>query len=128
MAQSFKYIYIMGPLTPRGIRSDAKNAAVEYLFNVRDMVNAAISLIKLGFIPFTPGLDFPYFLSIGRTITEEQMYGLSTAWLEKCDAIFALPGSYSDSSIGCRKEIERAKELHIPIFDSLSDLCERAFC
>jgi hypothetical protein len=47
-------------------------------------------------------------------------YQYDLEWLEVCDALFRLPGE----SHGADKEAERAKELGIPVFTSISELRE----
>lgn len=113
-------VYVAGPLTPRGMRSDTKNAAVEYLYNVRDMVRIGEQLVDNGYCPYIPGLDFPLFMF--GDINEDKMYRNSMAWLEVSDAVLLLP--YYENSTGVIKEIERARELGIPIFGSVSQLNE----
>lgn len=120
MSKYIERVYIAGPLTPRGMRKDTSNAAVEYLYNVKDMVRAGAELIVNGYSPFIPGMDYSLFLV--EDITEEQIKGVSMAWLEKSDAILLLP--YFDNSHGVIAELARAKELDIPVFASVSDINE----
>ena len=122
--KKIKKIYIAGPLTPRGKRKDTNNVAIEYLFNVNDMIDIAIQLIKCGFTPFTPGIDFAYFLhpSAPKVLTEDKIKELSLDWMEACDALLVLPRH--ESSVGALKEIVRAKELAIPIFYGIGPIME----
>lgn len=118
MGTYIERVYVAGPLTPRGSREDTKNPAVEYLYNVRDMIRAGVQLIENGYSPYIPGIDLQLFLS--GDITEEQIKNVSMAWLEKSDAVLVLP--YTDSSTGVIAELERARSLGIPVFDSVSDI------
>jgi hypothetical protein len=118
MATYIERVYVAGPLTPRGMRKDTTNAAVEYLYNVKDMIKAGAELIMNGYSPFIPGMDYSLFLV--EDITEEQIKGVSMAWLDKSDAVLILP--YFENSLGVIAELDRAKELGIPVFASVSDI------
>lgn len=111
-----KTAYVCGPMTPRGNRNETQNGAIEYLLNARDMVGAAIALIRKGYAPYCPGLDFQYFLSLrpGETISEDAIKAISMAFLESCDLIVLLPGW--EASEGCLVEYGRATELQMPSF------------
>jgi len=114
-----KIAYIAGPLTPRGNRTDTENAAIEYLFNVRDLVATAIQLIHKGYAPYCPALDFQYFLHLrsGEIISEENIKNLSMAFLDISDIIVFIPGW--EVSKGCQAEYSRAIELGMPLYDEL---------
>jgi hypothetical protein len=114
-------VYIAGPITPRGLRKDTDNAAVEYLYNIRDMFRVAIQLMDNGYSPFVPACDFPLFLV--DDIAPEKMYGTGLAWLEKSDAILLLPYD-AEKCHGVVAELEKAKELGIPVFTSINDINE----
>lgn len=45
-------------------------------------------------------------------------YQYDFEWLEKCDAVYRLPGE----SVGADKEVERAKELGKPVFHSFKEV------
>ena len=49
-------------------------------------------------------------------------YKYGIAWLDVSNAVLVVPGS--ENSKGTQKEIERAKELRIPVFYNLKDLEE----
>ena len=55
-----------------------------------------------------------------ESITIEDYYQYSIAWLEVSDAILVVPGS--EESKGTQKEIDRANELKIPVFYTIRDL------
>lgn len=111
-----KKAYIAGPMTPHGNRSDTRNAAIEYLLNVRDLIAAAVALIRKGYAPYCPGIDLQYFLSLpsGEMISEECIKDVSMAFLEISDIIVLLPGW--EASLGCRVEYSRSVELGMPSF------------
>lgn len=115
-------IYIAGPLSPKGLRPEAPHPTIEYLMNVRDMVQAAIVCIERGWAPFCPALDFMYFMCLpfGMSISEDKCKGVSMAWLEASDAIL-LVGNWTKSR-GVLAERDRAIDLGIPIYGSLDDV------
>jgi len=121
-----KRIYVAGPLTPHGkkIKTDGtlENAAIEYLYNVRNLVLAAVLCLEKGWAPFCPALDLQYFLSTPTTglLNEQAIKGLSMAWLEVSDAILMLPGW--ERSEGSRMEYSRAVELRMPVYLSIEEV------
>jgi len=116
---SFKRIYLAGPLTPRGFREDCGgNPAIEYLYNVRDMLRVAHRLIADGYAVFVPGMDFPLFLV--NNLTPKQIYAQGLAFLEVCDAVVVLPYD-KEKSTGVLEELSKARELSIPIFNGYKE-------
>jgi len=119
-----KIAYLAGPMTPRGNRSDTQNAAIEYLFNVRDMLAAAVVLIGKGYAPYCPALDMQYFLSLrpGEMISEEIIKDVSIAFLENSDILVLLPGW--EVSAGCKAEYSKAVELGMPAYYDVKSVPE----
>jgi len=115
-----EYVYIAGLLTPRGIKS--ANPAIEYLLNVRDLARVGLELLREGFAPFCPGLDFMYFLLLreDERITESMIKRFSKDWLRKCDAILMTP--MWQKSPGSVAEKKLADELYIPVFESVKEI------
>jgi hypothetical protein len=113
-------VYIAGPLTPHGLWN--KNLAVDYLLNVRNMIEAGKQCLLAGFSPFVPGIDFNFFLHLRQdeTITEQMIKDYSIDWLLACDALLILPGWAS--SMGTLAEIQIAFDHSIPSFFRFSDL------
>jgi len=111
-----KIAYLIGPMTPRGNRKDTDNAAIEYLLNVRDFLVAARALIRKGYAPFCPGIDYSYFLNLqpGEVISEESIKAMSMAFLDVADLAVLLPGW--EASPGSQAEYRRAVELKMPLF------------
>lgn len=125
MAMSSKKItrvYIAGLLTPRGTWS--KNLAIDHLINERKNVRAGLDALFAGFDPFVPAFDhkFWWVMREGEVITEAMIKRFSKSWLEVCDAVVLTP-KWRKSS-GTLAEIELAKELGIPVFNTLEDLIE----
>jgi len=78
----------------------------------------AARLFMMGFAPFCPWHDKDYvFQNFDASLTVKMFYEYSMAWLEVSDALFLVPGW--ENSKGTKAEIEKAKELGIPIFDHL---------
>lgn len=112
-------IYIAGPLTPRRARQDTDDPVLEYLYNVRDMLNVKRQLIKRGWSPFCPGEDLLTFLAGGDDviISGEQIKRNSLDHLLRCDAI-VLIGNWT-SSPGARAEHEAALEHGLDVYYEL---------
>jgi hypothetical protein len=115
-----KRIYIAGPITPRGMKSD--NLAIDYLLNVRDMIRVGVEAMLAGFTPFIPAMDLLIFLGLknNEMISDEQIKKYSIDWLSVSDAMVLT--SLSATSEGVRAEIKFAHDNGIPVFDSLNEL------
>ena len=111
-------VYIAGPLTPHG----PNNHAIEYLGHVAEMLKVARTLIKKGYAPFCPAIDFAYFLNTEDTPSEREIKDVSLAFLLVSNAVYMLPGW--TFSAGCKVEYELARELGIPIVYSMEQLEE----
>lgn len=117
-----KRIYVAGPLSPKGRRTDATHPAIEYLLNVRDMVQDSVALMLKGWSVYCPAIDFQLFLGLpqGETFSEELIKGMSMDWLEVSDAIFLGPGW--EQSIGCVEEHRLAVDLGLDVYSRLEDV------
>ena len=91
----YKYIYVAGPIT----KGDTH-------INVRNGMLAGLELIKRGFVPFVPHLDYGMRFIDPDTMHYENMLAQDFAWIERCDALLRLPG---DSS-GADREVKHALE------------------
>ncbi len=120
MKKKIKRVYVAGLLTPRGIKS--ANPAIEYLMNISDNVDASLEVFFTGYTPFCPALDFLFFIKSRERITEAMIKRFSKDWLEVCDAVVLTPDW--KKSTGTVAEIKRAKELGIPVFETLEELIE----
>lgn len=81
--------------------------------NVKTAMVAADILFQLGYEPFCPLLFHYHDLHFPRTWNDWMTTCLT--WLEKCDAVYRLPGE----SRGADIEVERAVELGIPVIRDL---------
>lgn len=82
------------------------------LNNIHDGIKMAVKLLKEGHAPFCPWLDHQ-FQFFDKTLVADDYYNYSLAWLEVAEEVWVLPNY--ETSKGTLKEIERAKELRIPI-------------
>ena len=82
------------------------------LNNIQRGTKYCAKLMKEGHSPFCPWLDYQFHFYEPK-LTVEDYYRYSMAWLEVSDCIHVLPNS--ENSKGTQKEIERARELGIPI-------------
>lgn len=101
-------IYVAGPYTKGDVAQ-----------NVREAIMAGNNLRALGHTPFIPHLTHFWHMLIPREI--DYWYSYDMEWLEQCEAVFRLPGE----SKGADKEVERAKELGMPVFTSYLDVPKR---
>ena len=105
-----KRIYIAGKLNAD---------AVGYLKNVHAMIRVAQAAKDAGFSVFVPCLD----LLMGIVAGDYEYEDYATpnlAWLSVSDAVLLVPGW--ETSKGTQAEIAWAKELGIPVFETLQEL------
>ena len=107
-------VFIIMPITPR---NPEKNPAMEYLENCREGIRLAVQLIKEGFAPICPALDFSYWLSVTEGPTADEIYESDLSVLRKMDAVYTL-GDWS-SSPNCRRELHTAWAYNIPCFSDI---------
>lgn len=92
------------------------------LTNMQKGMRLSTEVFLAGYAPFCPWLDhhYTFMLREGESITLQQYYDYSMAWLESSAAVILVPGW--ENSHGTKKELQRAAELNIPVFHSLRDL------
>ena len=90
------------------------------LDNMRRGMQMGVKVLKAGFAPFVPWFDYQFSL-LDDSITLQNYYDYSLAWLKASDAVLVLPNS--EKSKGTQDEIKRARELGIPVFYSFDELC-----
>lgn len=88
------------------------------LNNIKRGTQVCVDLLKRGYIPFCPWLDYNFHWFGDLTI--EDYYRYSMGWLEVSDCIYVLKDS--ENSVGTLKEIRRAEELNIPVLYEGKDL------
>ena len=83
----------------------------------------AAKLFMAGFAPFCPWHDRSYVMSNwDKEFTVLMFYNYSLAWLEVSDYLVVLSGY--EISKGTLKEIEKAKELNIPVYYDVDKFIE----
>ena len=103
-----KRIYISGPLTSSGnVRENLERA-----------MGAARELIELGYAPFCPHLT--YHVDPGEDIPHSTWMQIELPWVAVADGVLLLPGE----SVGADIECEHARQLGIPVFNSVADLVD----
>ena len=107
-----KRVYVAGKLN---------DMACAYIQNVYKMCTAAERVRKAGFAVFVPGIDLVMGLIHGNW-TYEDYFENSQPWLDASDAVF-VTASWK-TSVGTRREIERAEAQGIPVFYTLAALVE----
>jgi len=108
-----KRVYVAG--------SYSADNVLDVLINIGRGEEASTQLFLLGFAPFCPWHDKDFVLRRpNANFTIPMFYEYSMAWLEVSDAVLVLPNS--ENSKGTQKELARARELGIPIFDNVAAL------
>ena len=105
-----KKIYIAGKLNAM---------AVDYLYNVHNMMNTAQAVKSAGYSVYVPAIDLMMGIMFGYTKYEDY-FDNSQPWLSVADAIFLVPGW--DSSEGTKREITLAEERGVPVFSDLEQM------
>jgi len=108
-----KRVYIAGKLN---------GDAVSYIQNMHRMIIWAEKIRYLGYAVYIPCLDFLSGVVHGNW-TYEQYFIMNQPWLDVCDAVFLVPGW--ETSEGTKKEIARAAQRNIPVFESMIELDRR---
>ena len=92
------------------------------LDNMRIGMRAATEVLLLGHSPFCPWLDFHFQLMLreGETLAVDNYYRYSMDWLEISDIVYVC--NYHPKSTGLMDELDRARELCIPVVFSLERL------
>jgi len=99
-----KRIYVAGAYSADNVMQVFKNMS--------HGIEISTQLLKLGFAPFCPWLDFQFAIN-DPNLTIDDFYEYSLAWMEAADFLYVLVGW--ENSKGTINEIARAKELQIPV-------------
>ena len=109
-----KRVYVAGPYSANNI--------IDCLENMRKGMRAGVEVFLAGYAPWVPWHDFHHQLMFrdGESLSVNDYYEMSMAWLVVSDAVLVLPGWLK--SKGTVAEVDKASRLGIPIFHSLGDL------
>ncbi len=86
--------------------------------NVRDAIDVAQDLLKLGFAPFVPQLGCFWHMVHANDYETWMTYDFT--WVRACDALLRLPGE----SNGADREVDFARSLGISVFFTTQELVE----
>lgn len=106
---------IVGPITPIGIG----NHAEEFCVNISVGIHIAAMLVRRGFAPYCPHLDFQYIMT-GLGVTAEELKKVSVEWIKRCDVVFALP--FWEKSEGSKYELKVAQSMGKHVVFSVDEL------
>ena len=101
--KNYKRIYVAGSYNADNV--------IKVLGNIRRGTQVCVELLKKGYVPFCPWLDFNFHWYGDLTI--DDYYRYSMGWLEVSDCIYILRDS--ENSKGTQAEIKKAIELGIPV-------------
>lgn len=111
-----KRVYIAG--------SYSADNVITVLDNMRLGMRKSTEVLLAGYAPFCPWLDYHFQLMLRdeEKLSVSNYYAYSMAWLEASDAVLVLPNS--ENSKGTQAELIRARELGIPIVESVVELVD----
>jgi hypothetical protein len=104
-------VYVAGKLS--------HDDAVGYLNNVHRMMETAEEANKAGYSTYVPAIDLLMGIKFGYK-DYHQYFDNSQPWLMASDAVLLTPGW--ESSPGTKREMATARDLNIPIFETVDDM------
>src|SRR5579863_955 len=107
-----KVVYVAGPISAPTPEEIDRNVAMGK--------RAGTEIWKMGAYPVVPHLNVPGHDIMAAGITAEQIYLGDLEILQRCDAMFLLPGW--EASRGCNYERAWAEYHSIPVFEALATL------
>ncbi len=114
--ETMKRVYVAGAYSA--------NNVIAILDNMRRGMKASTWVLLAGFAPFCPWTNFHFQLMLreDERLSVEDYYAYSVAWLRVSDAVLLLP--HSENSHGTQEELRIARELGLPIYQSIEQLVE----
>lgn len=91
---------------------------IEILSNMRKGIELSVEVMRAGFCPYIPWLDFQIGLHVDFDVETYKRIGLE--WVKVCHAVILVPNQ--EISSGVRAEIDMARNLGIPVFTTITDL------
>lgn len=109
-----KKVYVAGAYSANNVCGVLKN--------MRKGMRLATEVLLAGYAPYVPWFDYHFELQCreGEEIPLQTYYDYSIEWLKVSDAVLLVPGW--EESNGTIEEIKKARELGIPVYDSLDKL------
>ena len=86
--------------------------------NVKRQIDAADELMNLGFAPFVP--LHSHFQHMIHPRPFQDWIKIDFEWLKICDCLLRIGGE----SVGADSEVAVAKELNMPVYYSIADICD----
>lgn len=113
-----KMVYVAGAMSSDNLPT--------MLQNIRRGVKMGAKCLEAGFAPFVPHLDIFFQLMEGEELKAEKQdfYDYSMEILTRCNYVVVC--EKSENSYGTKKEIEKANELGIPVFNSFEEMLEHS--
>lgn len=95
---------------------------IDVFDNIRIGTRASTEIFLEGYAPFCPWLDWQFLVMLrnGESLTVDDYYAYSLAWLEVSDVLYVLPDS--EDSAGTQNEIKYARKLGIPVVYYIDDI------
>jgi len=100
-------VYVAGPYTKGDVA-----------INVKEAVETADRLLKLGYAPYCPHLTHFWHMLFEHDY--QTWLDLDNEWVTCCDMMLRIPGESS----GADKEVALAESLGLPVFFSVEELAE----
>jgi hypothetical protein len=93
---------------------------IDVLSNMRKGIELSVEIMKLGFAPFVPWLDFQ--MGLHAEFDVETYKACSMEWVKVCDAVLLVPNQVR--SAGVQAEIDMARKLQIPVYKDIDALIQ----
>ena len=107
----YKRVYVAG--------SYSSDSVIQVFKNMQRGIKVSARLLKKGYIPFCPWLDYHFFFHEDISLQEIQDYSLG--WLVVSDCVYVLKNS--ENSKGTQNEIRVAREKGIPVlYEGIDEL------
>lgn len=109
-----KRIYVAGAIS--------SSDPIQFLENLRRGMRVSTEVLLAGYAVFSPFIDYSFFFQLrdGERIPIDIIQSQSMSWLEVSDAMLLVSGW--ENSRGTQKELARAREIGIPVYESIESL------
>jgi hypothetical protein len=110
-----KKVYVAGAISSSNTEQSLKN--------IRKGIVMGAKLLKMGYSPYVPHLDYQFNLVQDESIDVKAYYQHDLEWLTVCDCMLVLEGW--ENSKGVKNEIRFAWNNKIPVYYSLDELVNK---